>query len=162
MLKREQFFSFLKFYWRIVDLLCCSYFPKQFLVTHFQEEVGSVHESNMRQDCQVWLPGSREALGCSFGGVLAGHAYLFLGYILPLSSILFFLSAETKICFKYYHGVSGALRATTPSVTVKNSAAPVSPGSSSLVRTHSGASLLSHHACVRVCVCVLGVGFTHI
>ncbi|KAJ8778695.1 hypothetical protein J1605_013372 [Eschrichtius robustus] len=34
-------------------------------------------------------------------------------------------SAETKICFKYYHGVSGALRATTPSVTVKNSAAPL-------------------------------------
>ncbi|OBS73623.1 hypothetical protein A6R68_15838, partial [Neotoma lepida] len=32
--------------------------------------------------------------------------------------------SETKICFKYYHGVSGALRATTPSVTVKNSAAP--------------------------------------
>uniref|UniRef100_A0A673YNB7 HECT-type E3 ubiquitin transferase n=1 Tax=Salmo trutta TaxID=8032 RepID=A0A673YNB7_SALTR len=28
--------------------------------------------------------------------------------------------AETKICFKYYHGVSGALRATTPCITVKN------------------------------------------
>lgn len=27
---------------------------------------------------------------------------------------------ETKICFKYYHGVSGALRATTPCITVKN------------------------------------------
>ncbi|XP_062377831.1 E3 ubiquitin-protein ligase HECW1 [Sardina pilchardus] len=31
-----------------------------------------------------------------------------------------FVDSETKICFKYYHGVSGALRATTPSVTVKN------------------------------------------
>ncbi|XP_041923304.1 E3 ubiquitin-protein ligase HECW1 [Alosa sapidissima] len=31
-----------------------------------------------------------------------------------------FVESETKICFKYYHGVSGALRATTPSVTVKN------------------------------------------
>ncbi|XP_050827149.1 E3 ubiquitin-protein ligase HECW1 isoform X4 [Serinus canaria] len=36
----------------------------------------------------------------------------------------YFVEPETKICFKYYHGVSGALRATTPSVTVKNSAAP--------------------------------------
>ncbi|XP_018609824.2 E3 ubiquitin-protein ligase HECW1-like isoform X3 [Scleropages formosus] len=33
----------------------------------------------------------------------------------------YFVEPETKICFKYYHGVSGALRATTPSVTVKNS-----------------------------------------
>uniref|UniRef100_A0A8C3QP58 HECT-type E3 ubiquitin transferase n=1 Tax=Cyanoderma ruficeps TaxID=181631 RepID=A0A8C3QP58_9PASS len=38
----------------------------------------------------------------------------------------YFVEPETKICFKYYHGVSGALRATTPSVTVKNNAAPVS------------------------------------
>uniref|UniRef100_A0A3P8WGC3 HECT-type E3 ubiquitin transferase n=1 Tax=Cynoglossus semilaevis TaxID=244447 RepID=A0A3P8WGC3_CYNSE len=29
---------------------------------------------------------------------------------------------ETKICFKYYHGVSGALRATTPCITIKNPA----------------------------------------
>uniref|UniRef100_A0A4W5LKF3 HECT-type E3 ubiquitin transferase n=1 Tax=Hucho hucho TaxID=62062 RepID=A0A4W5LKF3_9TELE len=33
---------------------------------------------------------------------------------------LCFPLAETKICFKYYHGVSGALRATTPCITVKN------------------------------------------
>uniref|UniRef100_A0A8C7RI59 HECT-type E3 ubiquitin transferase n=1 Tax=Oncorhynchus mykiss TaxID=8022 RepID=A0A8C7RI59_ONCMY len=32
----------------------------------------------------------------------------------------YFMDAETKICFKYYHGVSGALRATTPCITVKN------------------------------------------
>uniref|UniRef100_A0A8C1T475 HECT-type E3 ubiquitin transferase n=1 Tax=Cyprinus carpio TaxID=7962 RepID=A0A8C1T475_CYPCA len=32
----------------------------------------------------------------------------------------YFVEPETKICFKYYHGVSGALRATTPCVTVKN------------------------------------------
>ncbi|XP_074844171.1 E3 ubiquitin-protein ligase HECW1 isoform X2 [Carettochelys insculpta] len=37
----------------------------------------------------------------------------------------YFVEPETKICFKYYHGVSGALRATTPSVTVKNSSAPI-------------------------------------
>ncbi|XP_041056750.1 E3 ubiquitin-protein ligase HECW2-like isoform X1 [Carcharodon carcharias] len=34
----------------------------------------------------------------------------------------YFMEAETKICFKYYHGVSGALRATTPCITVKNPA----------------------------------------
>uniref|UniRef100_A0A8C1UF83 HECT-type E3 ubiquitin transferase n=1 Tax=Cyprinus carpio TaxID=7962 RepID=A0A8C1UF83_CYPCA len=32
----------------------------------------------------------------------------------------YFLEADTRICFKYYHGVSGALRATTPCITVKN------------------------------------------
>lgn len=37
----------------------------------------------------------------------------------------YFVEPETKICFKYYHGVSGALRATTPSVTVKNPSAPI-------------------------------------
>ncbi|XP_035383719.1 E3 ubiquitin-protein ligase HECW1 [Electrophorus electricus] len=37
----------------------------------------------------------------------------------------YFVEPETKICFKYYHGVSGALRATTPSVTVRNPSAPV-------------------------------------
>ncbi|KAL4635121.1 E3 ubiquitin-protein ligase HECW1-like isoform X1 [Arapaima gigas] len=44
----------------------------------------------------------------------------------------YFVEPETKICFKYYHGVSGALRAITPSVTVKNSSIallkPVSGG----------------------------------
>ncbi|MBN3282077.1 HECW1 ligase, partial [Polyodon spathula] len=37
----------------------------------------------------------------------------------------YFVEPETKISFKYYHGVSGALRATTPSVTVKNPSAAV-------------------------------------
>ncbi|KAG8572568.1 hypothetical protein GDO81_012096 [Engystomops pustulosus] len=37
----------------------------------------------------------------------------------------YFVEPETKICFKYYHGVSGALRATTPSITVKNPSAPI-------------------------------------
>ncbi|XP_051284334.1 E3 ubiquitin-protein ligase HECW2 [Dicentrarchus labrax] len=32
----------------------------------------------------------------------------------------YFMEPETKVCFKYYHGVSGALRATTPCITVKN------------------------------------------
>ncbi|XP_070841788.1 E3 ubiquitin-protein ligase HECW1 isoform X2 [Chaetodon trifascialis] len=36
-----------------------------------------------------------------------------------------FSDSETQVCFRYYHGVTGALRATTPSVTVKNGAAPV-------------------------------------
>uniref|UniRef100_A0A8C8JEQ5 HECT-type E3 ubiquitin transferase n=1 Tax=Oncorhynchus tshawytscha TaxID=74940 RepID=A0A8C8JEQ5_ONCTS len=36
----------------------------------------------------------------------------------------YFVELETKICFKYYHGVSGALRATTPSLTVKNPSVP--------------------------------------
>lgn len=37
----------------------------------------------------------------------------------------YFMEPETKICFKYYHGISGALRATTPCITVKNPAVPV-------------------------------------
>uniref|UniRef100_A0A8C2EA35 HECT-type E3 ubiquitin transferase n=2 Tax=Cyprinus carpio TaxID=7962 RepID=A0A8C2EA35_CYPCA len=37
-----------------------------------------------------------------------------------------YFTAETKICFKYYHGVSGALRAITPCITVKNPGVPVS------------------------------------
>uniref|UniRef100_A0A3P8NZL3 HECT-type E3 ubiquitin transferase n=1 Tax=Astatotilapia calliptera TaxID=8154 RepID=A0A3P8NZL3_ASTCA len=36
----------------------------------------------------------------------------------------YFMEPETKICFKYYHGISGALRATTPCITVKNPAVP--------------------------------------
>jgi hypothetical protein len=77
--------------------------------------------------------------------------------IIPCFSVSFYFcfSAETKICFKYYHGVSGALRATTPSVTVKNSAAPVSLGVSSLVKLNSGAFLSSYSVLVCVCVCVL-------
>lgn len=39
---------------------------------------------------------------------------------MAVSSNLF--AAEIKICFKYYHGISGALRATTPCITVKNPA----------------------------------------
>ncbi|XP_075385285.1 E3 ubiquitin-protein ligase HECW2 isoform X2 [Tenrec ecaudatus] len=34
----------------------------------------------------------------------------------------YFMEPEIKICFKYYHGISGALRATTPCITVKNPA----------------------------------------
>uniref|UniRef100_A0A674N868 HECT-type E3 ubiquitin transferase n=1 Tax=Takifugu rubripes TaxID=31033 RepID=A0A674N868_TAKRU len=37
-----------------------------------------------------------------------------------------FPDAETQVCFRYYHGASGALRATTPSVTVRNGCAAVS------------------------------------
>ncbi|KAA8578442.1 hypothetical protein FQN60_018729 [Etheostoma spectabile] len=34
-----------------------------------------------------------------------------------------FSDTETKVCFRYYHGVTGALRATTPSITIKKSSA---------------------------------------
>ncbi|XP_029941987.1 E3 ubiquitin-protein ligase HECW2 isoform X2 [Salarias fasciatus] len=49
----------------------------------------------------------------------------------------YFMEPETKICFKYYHGVSGALRATTPCITVKNPGVPVS--SEGQVEDQSGA-----------------------
>ncbi|XP_012678837.1 E3 ubiquitin-protein ligase HECW2 [Clupea harengus] len=41
-----------------------------------------------------------------------------------LESGPYFMEPETKICFKYYHGVSGALRATTPCITVKSPGLP--------------------------------------
>ncbi|CAH2306630.1 E3 ubiquitin- ligase HECW2 isoform X1 [Pelobates cultripes] len=34
----------------------------------------------------------------------------------------YFMESEIKICFKYYHGISGSLRATTPCITVRNPA----------------------------------------
>ncbi|KAM6156357.1 E3 ubiquitin-protein ligase HECW1 isoform 1-T1 [Erethizon dorsatum] len=57
----------------------------------------------------------------------------------------YFVEPETKICFKYYHGVSGALRATTPSVTVKNSAAPIfkSIGSDETIQGQGSRRLIS-------------------
>uniref|UniRef100_A0AAQ5ZRN3 HECT-type E3 ubiquitin transferase n=1 Tax=Amphiprion ocellaris TaxID=80972 RepID=A0AAQ5ZRN3_AMPOC len=36
-----------------------------------------------------------------------------------------FSDSETQVCFRYYHGVTGALRATTPSVTIKKGTVPV-------------------------------------
>ncbi|XP_039997998.1 E3 ubiquitin-protein ligase HECW2 isoform X2 [Xiphias gladius] len=51
----------------------------------------------------------------------------------------YFMEPETKICFKYYHGVSGALRATTPCITVKNPG--VSAGSEGQVDEQSGTEL---------------------
>ncbi|GLD64775.1 E3 ubiquitin-protein ligase HECW2-like protein, partial [Lates japonicus] len=48
----------------------------------------------------------------------------------------YFMEPETKICFKYYHGVSGALRATTPCITVKNPG--VTAGSEGQVDDQSG------------------------
>ncbi|XP_041821909.1 E3 ubiquitin-protein ligase HECW2 isoform X2 [Chelmon rostratus] len=48
----------------------------------------------------------------------------------------YFMEPETKVCFKYYHGVSGALRATTPCITVKNPGVPV--GSEGQVEDQSG------------------------
>ncbi|XP_062970617.1 E3 ubiquitin-protein ligase HECW1 [Cynocephalus volans] len=57
----------------------------------------------------------------------------------------YFVEPETKICFKYYHGVSGALRATTPSVTVKNSEAPIfkSIGSDETIQGQGNRRLIS-------------------
>uniref|UniRef100_A0AAQ4PR28 HECT-type E3 ubiquitin transferase n=1 Tax=Gasterosteus aculeatus aculeatus TaxID=481459 RepID=A0AAQ4PR28_GASAC len=37
-----------------------------------------------------------------------------------------FCDSETQVCFRYYHGVTGALRATTPSITIKKGPAHVS------------------------------------
>ncbi|XP_073318310.1 E3 ubiquitin-protein ligase HECW2 [Pagrus major] len=48
----------------------------------------------------------------------------------------YFMEPETKVCFKYYHGVTGALRATTPCITVKNPGVPV--GSEGQVEDQSG------------------------
>nr|XP_040023093.1 E3 ubiquitin-protein ligase HECW1 isoform X3 [Gasterosteus aculeatus aculeatus] len=36
-----------------------------------------------------------------------------------------FCDSETQVCFRYYHGVTGALRATTPSITIKKGPAHV-------------------------------------
>lgn len=74
--------------------------------------------------------------------------------------------AETQVCFRYYHGATGALRATTPSVTVRNSCAAVS--FSTLARVQSDISslgvkvqqdptilsCLSGRMCVHQCKCV--------
>nr|XP_057908525.1 E3 ubiquitin-protein ligase HECW2 [Doryrhamphus excisus] len=51
----------------------------------------------------------------------------------------YFMEPETKVCFKYYHGVSGALRATTPCITVKNPGVTV--GSEGHAAGQSGAEL---------------------
>ncbi|KAM8721765.1 E3 ubiquitin-protein ligase HECW2 isoform 2-T2 [Acanthopagrus schlegelii] len=48
----------------------------------------------------------------------------------------YFMEPETKVCFKYYHGVTGALRATTPCITVKNPGVLV--GSEGQVEDQSG------------------------
>ena len=102
-------------------------------------------------------------IGWQFLGVCA-IALAFSSGVTPYFSVpfCFCLSAETKICFKYYHGVSGALRATTPSVTVKNSAAPVSPVFSSFVLLELTLVLL-YFAILLLClnVCVLRVGNLH-
>uniref|UniRef100_A0A671M3Q6 HECT-type E3 ubiquitin transferase n=1 Tax=Sinocyclocheilus anshuiensis TaxID=1608454 RepID=A0A671M3Q6_9TELE len=45
---------------------------------------------------------------------------MFWGVALRNMILCLYFTAETKICFKYYHGVSGALRAITPCITVKN------------------------------------------
>ena len=92
-------------------------------------------------------------------------ALAFSSRVTPYFSVPFYfcLSAETKICFKYYHGVSGALRATTPSVTVKNSAAPVSPVLSSCVLLLELTLVLLYFVILFLCfnVCVLGVRNLH-
>lgn len=47
-------------------------------------------------------------------------------FFLIIINPIFFSTAETQVCFRYYHGVTGALRATTPSVIIKKGSAPVS------------------------------------
>ena len=62
--------------------------------------------------------------------------------LVSVFKLLFFsnqFTAEIKICFKYYHGISGALRATTPCITVKNPAVMVSaPQAASLSLSPGG------------------------
>ncbi|XP_059494114.1 E3 ubiquitin-protein ligase HECW1-like isoform X1 [Stegostoma tigrinum] len=55
-------------------------------------------------------------------GVNGSHRGQIIWKIEPSS---YFVESETKICFKYYHGASGALRATTPSISVRNPSVPV-------------------------------------
>ncbi|XP_032906571.1 E3 ubiquitin-protein ligase HECW1 isoform X3 [Amblyraja radiata] len=55
-------------------------------------------------------------------GVNGSHQGQIIWKIEPSS---YFVEPETKICFKYYHGASGALRATTPSISVKNPSTPI-------------------------------------
>lgn len=43
-----------------------------------------------------------------------------------LFDLLVLTTVETQVCFKYYHGATGALRATTASVTVRRGGAAVS------------------------------------
>uniref|UniRef100_A0A8C6T9N7 HECT-type E3 ubiquitin transferase n=1 Tax=Neogobius melanostomus TaxID=47308 RepID=A0A8C6T9N7_9GOBI len=59
----------------------------------------------------------------------------------------YFMEPETKICFKYYHGVSGALRATTPCITVKNLSVPafVHLRATGLKKGMSVFPVFSHH-----------------
>lgn len=77
--------------------------------------------------------------------------------------------AETQVCFKYYHGATGALRATTPSVTVRNGCAAVSAPTLARVQSDISSlgvkvqqdppdtlcpSYLSRRICVHLCKCV--------
>ncbi|XP_062900117.1 E3 ubiquitin-protein ligase HECW1-like isoform X1 [Mobula hypostoma] len=55
-------------------------------------------------------------------GVNGSHQGQIIWKIEPSS---YFVEPETKICFKYYHGATGALRATTPSISVRNPSAPI-------------------------------------
>uniref|UniRef100_A0A674B1D3 HECT-type E3 ubiquitin transferase n=1 Tax=Salmo trutta TaxID=8032 RepID=A0A674B1D3_SALTR len=64
----------------------------------------------------------------------------------------YFMDAETKICFKYYHGVSGALRATTPCITVKNPGVLVTPTLILLMHTSPDVMI------IFLCVDMLAVG----
>lgn len=43
-----------------------------------------------------------------------------------LFDLVVLTTVETRVCFKYYHGATGALRATTASVTVRSGGAAVS------------------------------------
>uniref|UniRef100_A0A671MJQ2 E3 ubiquitin-protein ligase HECW1/2 N-terminal domain-containing protein n=1 Tax=Sinocyclocheilus anshuiensis TaxID=1608454 RepID=A0A671MJQ2_9TELE len=61
-----------------------------------------------------------------------------------IDASLYFMEAETKVCFKYYHGMSGVLRATTPSVTVQNPSANVSKHTHSDSHTHTLSQIHPH------------------
>ncbi|XP_067867783.1 E3 ubiquitin-protein ligase HECW1-like isoform X2 [Heterodontus francisci] len=75
-------------------------------------------------------------------GVNGSHRGQIIWKIEPSS---YFVEPETKICFKYYHGASGALRATTPSISVRNPSAPVfkTISSEEAVQGHGNRRLIS-------------------
>ncbi len=66
-----------------------------------------------------------------------------MGRFVMLALFRLSLLAETRISFKYYHGVSGALRATTPCITVKNPRASVSLSVCECVCRHYSFDIIS-------------------
>uniref|UniRef100_A0A8C5QWP6 HECT-type E3 ubiquitin transferase n=1 Tax=Leptobrachium leishanense TaxID=445787 RepID=A0A8C5QWP6_9ANUR len=80
---------------------------------HIQTETIEADLENDNENCPAnfWDSKNRGVTGTQKGQL-----------IWRIESGLYFMEPEIKICFKYYHGISGSLRATTPCITVKNPA----------------------------------------